>query len=95
MFQILHRIEHKLDRLLERKDPMPAIDDLKSDLTAFFAAFDQFVANVTAALASASGSNDPAIMALDQTVKDEMAKLAAAAATVAPAPAPAPAAPAA
>ena len=62
---------------------MTAIDDLKADLTAFFTAFDAFTGNVKAALADAAGSNDPAIAALDQTVKDEMAKLAAAAATVA------------
>jgi hypothetical protein len=75
---------------------MTAIDDLKADLTAFFTAFDAFTGNVQAALAHAAGSNDPAIVALDKTVKEEMAKLSAEAATVAgtagvPAPAPVPA----
>jgi hypothetical protein len=61
-----------------------------------WAAFDAFTGNVQAALAHAAGSNDPAIVALDKTVKEEMAKLSAEAATVAgtaglPAPVPVPA----
>ncbi len=88
MFPQLTRIETAVRTLQARltnmeHSVMSAIDTLKADLAAFFTAFDAFSANVEKALANAAGSSDPAIAELDQAVKDEMAKLAAAAASVA------------